>query len=291
MKIENEYLAVEAKADGGSLTSVFDRERNRELLYQPLPYSWQGQDVFIFPFIARLMDSTYEYEGKTYNFKNHGLLRYMVAEERQISPEKMSYLFKSNEETILRYPFEFEAEITYTVHLRKLIVSYVIRNKSDKNMPFMSGSHPAFMLPGETGEDKEFDMFGNYIKFDTEDEVDVLLQDASFSFMTGEETTLPSRIDLSKELFNRINTIIIRTENIREVKLVKSDSSSIIMDKGDAPFIALWSDKKTGNYVCIEPWFGVPDYLDNPKDIMKKKEIRVLEPGQSFEYSYKLLID
>ncbi len=291
MKIENEFLRVEAKAEGGSLTSLFDKRRDTELLYQPLPYSWQGQDVFIFPFIARLKDSTYEYEGKTYNFKNHGLLRYMTAEENRISPDTMSYTFRSDKETILRYPFDFEAVITYTVKGKELIVSYTINNLSDKDMPFMSGSHPAFMLPGKTGEDIEFDMSGNFIEFDTDGDLTVLLQEETFSFMTGEATTLPSRIELSKELFGRINTIIIKSENIRNVRLVKSDSSTLTMDKGDAPFIALWSDKKTGNYVCIEPWFGVPDYLDNPKDIMRKKEIRVLKPGLSFKFSYKLLVD
>ena len=30
------------------------------MLYQPIPNSWQGQDVVIFPFVGRLKDKTYK---------------------------------------------------------------------------------------------------------------------------------------------------------------------------------------------------------------------------------------
>ncbi len=109
--------------------------------------------------------------------------------------------------------------------------------------------------------------------------------------MTGKSTTLPNRIELLKDLFNRINTIIVKAGKIKTVRLIKSDGSVLTMDKGDAPYIALWSDKKFGNYVCIEPWFGVPDYVNCPKNIIRKKEIQNLRSGCSFEYRYKLSVD
>lgn len=77
MKTENEYISLEINEKGGCLKSIFDKKRNVELLYQPLQDSWQGQDIFIFPFIARLKDGTYTIDDKEYSLKNHGLLRYM----------------------------------------------------------------------------------------------------------------------------------------------------------------------------------------------------------------------
>ena len=35
ISIENEYLAVKARRTGGALTSVVDKGRGEELLYQP----------------------------------------------------------------------------------------------------------------------------------------------------------------------------------------------------------------------------------------------------------------
>ena len=57
--IENQYLKVGVHLHGGSLASIYDKEKCEELLYQPKPDSWQGQDIAIFPFIARLKDKVY----------------------------------------------------------------------------------------------------------------------------------------------------------------------------------------------------------------------------------------
>lgn len=54
--IENSFLRVEIESLGGALSSIFDKENNDEILYQPEVDSWQGQDVAIFPFVARLKD-------------------------------------------------------------------------------------------------------------------------------------------------------------------------------------------------------------------------------------------
>ena len=75
-KIENEFLKVAVNINGGSLTSIYDKTNNKELLYQPDGKSWAGQDVVIFPFVARLKDGKYTYNNDTYSMKNHGLIRY-----------------------------------------------------------------------------------------------------------------------------------------------------------------------------------------------------------------------
>ena len=54
MKTENEYLSLEVNENGGCIKSIYDKKRDKELLYQPVEESWKGQDIFIFPFIARL---------------------------------------------------------------------------------------------------------------------------------------------------------------------------------------------------------------------------------------------
>ena len=59
MRIENEKISLEVGERGGSMVSLFDKERGEELLYQPHPDSWQGQDIIIFPVVARLMDQSY----------------------------------------------------------------------------------------------------------------------------------------------------------------------------------------------------------------------------------------
>ena len=76
MRIENEFLKVDVTLEGGNLTSIYDKKNNEELLYQKDERSWMGQDVVIFPVVARLKDGSYHVDGKEYFLKNHGVIRY-----------------------------------------------------------------------------------------------------------------------------------------------------------------------------------------------------------------------
>lgn len=289
MRIENELIALEVQERGGSMTSLFDKRRNVELLYQPKPDSWQGQDVFIFPFIARLVDQTYTYQGKTYSLKNHGLLRYMDCHMEKKAEDSLQVSFHSTEETKAQYPFDFEAYLTYSLKGNEVILSYRIVNLSKEPMPFMLGAHPAFALPGERKEN-EFDISGNRIIIEDTPSVNALLQEETFSFMTGKKERMDSLIPLSKDLFRKINTIILEAEGFQDVRLEKKDGSSIVVHKEDAPYLALWSDMKFGDYVCIEPWHGIPDTLGVSKELSEKPGIHTLSVGCEFDCGYRIEI-
>ncbi len=288
--IENEYLKVEVNLKGGSLTSIHDKKRNKELLYQPRKESWQGQDVFIFPFIARIQNQTYTVEGKEYHLKNHGLVRYMEGKGEE-NGDSCSVFFSSDEETLKQYPFRFEASSTYRLDGRELIVTYHLKNLSDVDMPYMIGGHPAFMLPGVERID-EFDISGNYITFPRKTKLVRITQEETCSFNTGEEEyRTTDKISLSKEMFRHINTYIFKGQDIDEVTLHKLDGSSLTLKKKDGRFLALWSGNSYGNFIAIEPWNGVPDYLDSDTELKNKKEINILRPNEETVFTYSIVID
>ena len=68
--IENDFLKIELNKHGACLKSIFDKRKNKELLYQPDGRSWSGQDVVIFPVIAALKNHRYKVDGKSYSLKN-----------------------------------------------------------------------------------------------------------------------------------------------------------------------------------------------------------------------------
>ena len=265
MFIENEFIKLSIQETGGSMTSIYDKVHHTELLYQPHPDSWQGQDIFIFPFIARLIDQSYSYQGKSYSLKNHGLLRYMNADLCRLTQTNISAHFSSDEETLKHYPFDFKADLKYELIKNVIKLSYTVKNESDDDM-----------------------ISGNSISLDGCREKTVLLQEKTFSFMNGLTTKIDSPINLSKGLFNMINTIIIDAKDVQNVLLIKKDNSSLRIHINEAPYLALWSDKQFGDYVCIEPWFGYPDTLGSDKDIMKKPGISILHKHATFKYSYSI---
>lgn len=292
MRIENEFIKLNVTTCGGSMTSIFDKRRNEELLYQKNQDSWQGQDVVIFPFIARLKDGYYTHNRKRFDFKNHGLIRYMVGEVETEEETKLTITFTSDKETLTRYPFEFELKVIYELIDNKVKISYDVLNKSDEEMPFEMGAHPAFKLPGKRTK-KEFDMTGNYLMFNKETQLHLMELDESASFVEDEiEFFDTDRIDLNKKLFNDINTIILKAEDFdRTISLYKKDGSKLKVTSNDATFFALWSDKTWGDYVCIEPWTGLPDYDSPIREINKKPFIKTVKKGEHYVFTYEIEID
>lgn len=289
MKLENDLIRIDVTTCGGSLTSIYDKKRNVELLYQPHEDSWQGQDIFIFPFIARLKNGYYLHNDKRYDLKNHGLIRYMVGEDSS-SKDNIKVSFKSDDKTLVRFPFDFEASITYTLVNNEIIISYDIFNTGENPLPFELGAHPAFKLPGVKRND-EFDISGNYIKFDGVKKLKLVEEEETASFVLDEIDYLETDVILlNKKLFNDINTIILKADDINEVTLKKRDGSSLTLEINNATYLALWSDKKRGDYVCIEPWLGLPDYNEPEREIYKKPHMILLEKGKHFTYSYKIKI-
>ncbi len=290
MKLENDLIRIDVTTCGGSLTSIYDKKRNVELLYQPHEDSWQGQDIFIFPFIARLKNGYYLHDNKRYDLKNHGLIRYMVGEDTS-SDNNIKVTFKSDFKTLIRYPFEFEASINYSLNNNEITISYEIINIGEKTLPFELGAHPAFKLPGIKRSD-EFDISGNYIKFDGVKKLRLVEEEETASFVLDEIDYLETDvIALNKKLFNDINTIILNAKDIKEVELAKRDGSSLTIDINNATYLALWSDKKWGDYVCIEPWLGLPDYNEPEREIYKKPHMILLPKHERFTYSYKIKIN
>lgn len=279
MQIENKELCVKINPKGGALCSVFDKKRNQELLYQPIENSWQGQDVIIFPFVARLKDGIYQYKGSTYSRKNHGLIRYREGKENKTNSCEGNIEFHSDEETRKQYPFDFTLTVNYRLRGKRLAISRTVTNLSDEPRPYRMGAHPAFRLPGKKTE-TEFDISGNSIFFPKNRKLTRITMDKDYHFVTGEEFFgKGNRIPLSKALFRHYPTLIFQAFNIPYVDLKKSDGSLLRVHKDGISYLALWSDEKWGNYVAIEPWAGLPDYADADKDITKKKTIHRLEPG------------
>ncbi|OAU93817.1 aldose epimerase, partial [Lacticaseibacillus rhamnosus] len=59
----------------------------------------------------------------------------------------------------------------------------------------------------------------------------------------------------------------------------------------DAPYLGVWSPyPKTGDFVCIEPWWGIADTIGTTGDLTKKLGINRLEPGTAFEKGYTISI-
>lgn len=288
--IENELLKVSINPNGGSMTSIYDKVNNNELLYQPDGKSWNGQDVVIFPFVARLKDSKYEYNGNTYSMKNHGLIRYNTLELLKQTPASITLGFDYNEDTLKQYPYKFHFEITYSLDDNKLNIYYKIKNLDDKIIYYEFGGHPAIKASGYEDNDK-FIYENTTLKFFNDIETKRYVLDNTGSYIINEEkVNLPKDINLNKEFITKDKTLIYDINGINNVRLF-TNGYIYSFDISEAEILALWTWPGLGDYICVEPWWGIPDYINPNLELKDKPLIHSLKCGDEENKKYSIKIE
>lgn len=282
--IENGNLAVEINLNGGTLHSVIYKKTGEQLLWQGDENSWKSRDIVIFPFVARLKDKHYTVDGKSYCMENHGLARYSSFSVCEKTADSLTITLSSDGESLKRYPFEFSFYVTYSLCENSMRVAFKTVNKSNTTMYFALGAHPAYNIPCDKNIDFD-DISGSAIEFDRPFSLVRYKLNDSGEYINGTAAVNVKRIELSKRLFQKYSTLIFGGASGR-VTLSKRGGGDILFDIGDVPYLALWSHKTRGGYVCIEPWCGLPDFENCDSELKNKQGINALPSGETFEYAY-----
>ena len=80
--LENEYLKVSVEDHGAELVSVYDKENEREELWQANPPYWNRHAPVLFPNVGKHHNDTYRLGGKEYHTSQHGFARDLSAKIR-----------------------------------------------------------------------------------------------------------------------------------------------------------------------------------------------------------------
>ena len=266
--ISNGIIQLSVNSFGGSMTSI--KYLGEERQWQGGEF-WQGQDVVIFPIIGHA--GAYEVEGKTFTPKSHGVARYSEFTLVENSGQKITLSINSNEETLKTYPYEFYFEISYELNGNGITVTYTVKSKSGK-IPFYVGGHPAMQAP----------LGSAVISFDI-DEKPVL-----YPLGSGEGVQMGAlrQFVANKDFFKEYKTF--QLGGLSGTIHADTCDGYRYTYKSDCPVWAFWSNEKGGEYICVEPWWGINDCDGAPKELIKKPFINFAdENGKKF--SYKLFIE
>lgn len=287
MIIENEFLKVEVTLNGGNLTSIFDKKNNNELLYQMDERSWMGQDVVIFPVVARLKDGCYSVSNKDYFLKKHGIIRYSKLEVIKHDLKEIVLGYHYNDDSLKLYPYKFNFEVCYKLNNNELIIEYKVYNLDDKTIYFSVGGHPAIKVNGF--EDNSSYIFENVkLVLDKKYNVSKYILNESGSFIVNKiDDVLEEEFIMSKDLIDESKTLIYDVENIKEITL-ESGGERIIFDISQAPILAIWTKSGFGDFLCVEPWWGLPDFENPNKELKDKPLINSLNINDVFTTFYKM---
>lgn len=266
--IDNKILSLSVTSSGGSMSSI--KYLGEERQWQGGEY-WKSRDVVIFPIVGHAGE--YEAEGKIFAPKSHGVARYSEFSLVKKSETALTLGIKSNEETKKTYPYDFGFEITYELIQNSIKITYFVRARKGK-IPFYVGGHPGMQAPdGEA-----------VIEFENE-------ESPVFYPLGGGE---PERIEklrrfvANKDFFKEYKTFQIGNLSGGKIYALTCDGYRYSY-QSDCPLFAFWSNEDGGDYICVEPWWGINDYDGAPKELSKKPFINFAdENGKSFSYTLSI---
>ena len=285
--LENEILKVEVVSKGAELQSVINKTFGIEYLWNGNPAFWAKRSPVLFPVIGNLKNDTYNYQGKSYHLPRHGFARDMEFEVEKQTQKEISFLLRSNSETKLNYPFDFEFRIRYQLSGDELSTEYMVSNSGASMLLFSVGGHPAFRLP--LTADTVFSDY--YLKFEEIENLprwpiskEGLLLPQPIPVLTETD-----RLNLRKSLFNQ-DALVFKYPASSEISLLSAKTThGIRFEMGEFPFLGIWS-AKDADFICIEPWCGIADSVNSNQQLEQKEGIEKLSPGKKFSRQWRVKV-
>ena len=287
--IENEFLKIGIEDRGAQLSSVYDKAREKELLWTADPAFWNYHAPVLFPFVGMVNQGEYRYGGKSYHVRQHGFARELDFICIEQTKDTVTHRLAANAETREKYPFDFVLEITHTLRGRDLTVSWKVDNPSGASPLYFSiGGHPGFRVPIAEGEKKE----DCYVLFPGKESLRYILVDLSVTAADPDHVyTLPldhGYLKLDRHLFD-IDTFIFEDGQIEEASLCGPDRVPYLTLRCPGfPRFGLWTKSDDAPFVCLEPWYGRLDDRGFTGELPEKTGILSLAPDASFEASYTI---
>lgn len=280
--IENDYLRVTIRSLGAEVISVVDKESGKELWWNADPAYWAGYSPILFPACGGLWNGEYKYQGKTYKMVKHGFVRtmeFVPSEEKEYA--SISFSVQETEETKLQYPFAFTLTITYALNGKTLTCNASVANPSDSEvLHYQIGGHPAIMLPDF---EKGADVVG-YMFPEPKDGISVVRASEQGCF-GGDRFSVPQDaeglIPISIDTFHN-EALIFDKSQVKKMTLLRTDKETPICHiTHGAPVLLVWQmTDLLCPYVCVEPWYGMPDRIGYSVDLDIRPYSQHAMPGE-----------
>ena len=267
----------------GAQIVSFKGSNGREALWSGNPDVWASHAPVLFPVCGSVRDDTVTIGGQPYPMTKHGFVRnadFFVAKQ---GDDFVELIFTPTHETRRMYPFDFVFHVTYTLVEDGYTTTFLVENKSDRAMPFCVGGHPGFRLPMEDGA-----TFEDYQLEFAEIEDGLLAQAPGGKLIEGYGHLPGFRnarvLPLSRELFRHDALIFdgLKSRSVRLVHRVSGKGLHFSFPKMEV--LAVWTKPvEEADYLCLEPWHGLPDKETESGCFEEKAYATLLDPGSCYK--------
>lgn len=280
LKCADSSAVIDSK--GAELKSLI--QNGKELMWSGDPKYWGKTSPFLFPMIGNLHNGKTKIYGEEYEISKHGFARdndFTILEQ---SDSHAVFAFCANDETKMRFPFDFSVSLEYKLEAEGLEIIYRVTNNSERAMPYCIGAHPAFALDG--------DISGYKLVFAEKETVNSPVMNLE-TRMWGDNNRVNRLTDsnsfpLNYEMFDN-DCVYFDTICSKNVSLMNSAGSGVRVSWEGFETLGVWTpDHKNAPFVCIEPWCGCDDYDTDSGVFAEKRGIQTAAPNETKAYRMRI---
>ncbi|MDK3161972.1 hypothetical protein QPK87_36310 [Kamptonema cortianum] len=275
-------LAFEAVTGSGASVKTLHSDYEEMALY---PGKIRGGSPLLFPFPSWVMNGgkkdVYDVGGKLFHLPQHGFLRKLPF--RVTGGDKDSSLVIETSftpETLAVYPFEFSAQIAFSIEQGVFTTTATFTNLSASvPMPLAFGFHPYLPVP-LSGKGSRNEMV---VEMPHCTEITQGAEDWSSHHATpfeGGEVSIAQDFSGTRyftQFAYGFMRLLDRTSGLALKVAWHSDTPR--------QYVALWAPDTDSAYFCIEPWSHLPNAFGRPD------ELAVLAPGRKTSWSLSLSVE
>ena len=283
VKIKSGNYSCVISYHGAELRSF--KKDETKYIFPADPEFWPRSSPVLFPLVGALNNKTIRINGKEYSMAQHGFARDTDFKLLEKTESSCIFYLRSSEETKELYPFDFELRIEYVLIKNRLTISWRIINIGAETMYFSIGAHPAFCCePCKSSvrlfkDGRRLDYFENL--------------GYAAGTLTGERSTV--KLDDGRLLYNHHtfdnDAYILDGRQADEAELLDKNGTRLVTVRFETPALGIWSPTgKDAPFICIEPWYGIPDPKGFKGEFKDKPLSLACEPGGKTEKSYTIEI-
>lgn len=280
--LENEALKVGFNYHGAELVSLVRKDTNEEVMWCGDSAYWGRVSPVLFPFVGKLNQQKYTYQGKTYeNVPQHGYARDCDFTLASKLDQEVWFELTPDETFKARYPFDFLLRIGYKLEGKSVHVMWNVVNTGSADLHFSIGAHPAFACAGGVGG-YHMDFHANIDSLES----GILTSNGVMGDGTKNIPFENGKLYLSDELLAE-DALVFDAKEVHTITLVSNEGKEMLQVRFDAPLVGIWSPAgKKAPFVCIEPWYGRCDSEGFEEDLSKRAYANTIAAGHSFNKEY-----
>ena len=284
LQLHNGILSVAINPLGAELSSMRLRDGG-ELLWRG-GEAWARRAPILFPIVGRMPGNELVHKGVAYPIGQHGFARDLPFDAVRESDSSVEFSLVDTEETRRHFPFAFRLSVRFAIDGQTLSIRHTVSNPGAEPFSASVGGHPAFVWPLADGVARE----AHTLEFPEDEPAPIRRIAGGLLLPDGLDTPVRGGLlPLDDSLFVD-DAIIFDALRSQSVRYSAPGTPMITMRFDDFPLLGVWS-KAQGEFLCIEPWFGMTAPQGFAGEYTEKPGQFTLQPGESSEFTYSVTVE